>query len=149
MKVEKPGEWAGMFNPTTKELFVHAWDTNKDVGKKCCYATAFTRTQRRRGENDLATGRHIIPGYDHYKAMFSLCDHFNRALHDRKWPHKSGGRYMPGDLGHQHNFALSCLLQNVFNAYLDVCDIDVTTYEFKTFALRLADEIMEFSLTLP
>ena len=50
---------------------------------------------------------------------------------------------MPGDLGHQHNFALSCILQNVFNAYLDVCDIDVKTYEFKTFALRLADEIMK------
>ena len=58
-------------------------------------------------------------------------------------------KYMPGDLGHQHNFALSCILQNVFNAYLDVCDIDVKTYEFESFALRLADEIMEFSLTLP
>ena len=46
---------------------------------------------------------------------------------------------MPGDIGHQHNIALSCILQNVFNAYLDVCDINVKTYEFNCIAFGWRD----------
>ena len=34
----------------------------------------------------------LIPAYDAYKEMFSVCDIFNRNLKDRSWPMRFGGR---------------------------------------------------------
>ena len=76
----------------------------------------------------------IVPVYDHYKSMFNACDRFNRMLHDRKWPHKNGGRDIPRDVGHHHNFAMSCILQNTFNAYIEKNGIIPVEYEFKNTA---------------
>ena len=69
-QVEKPGDWAGVYSDATKEMFVYVYDTNSNVGKKCCYTTAFRKRVRRRGENDSVTGRYVIPGYDWYNVMF-------------------------------------------------------------------------------
>ena len=63
--------------------------------------------------------------------MFNACDRYNRMLHDRKWPHKNGGRNIPGDEGHHHNFAMSFILQNAFNAYIEINSINSVEYEFK------------------
>ena len=81
------------------------------TGKKCVYGNCFKRRKRKRGENDGPTSRTVIPAYDHYNSLFSICDNFNRALHDRTWPHKHGvGNGVAGDLGHKHNFALSSII---------------------------------------
>ena len=57
------------------------------------------------------------PAYDEYKMMFSLCDIFNRNLHDRGWPLSIGGHGIYGEARVQHNFAMASILENVFNVY--------------------------------
>ena len=54
-------------------------------------------------------------------------------LYDRKWPHKNGDRNIPGDVGHHHNFAMSCILQKTFNAYIEINGIIPVEYEFKKY----------------
>ena len=62
---------------------------------------------------------------------------------DRKWPHKNGGRNIPGDEGHHHNFAMSCILQNTFNAYIEINSINPVEYEFKKYCAILSDKLFE------
>ena len=148
--VEKPGEWSGVFKDPdidsfSGEMYNYVWSTDTAIGKKCVYANCFKRRKRKRGENDGPTSRTVIPAYDHYNSLFSMCDNFNRALHDRTWPHKHGGSGVAGDLGHQHNFALSIVLQNTFNAYN--CAHGIDTFDFREYCENLADQLIEFSLT--
>ena len=58
----------------------------------------------------------MIPGYSYYKQAFEACDNFNRALHDRCWPHKRGGRSLPGDIWNHHDFIQAAMLVNTTNA---------------------------------
>lgn len=45
----------------------------------------------------------------------SICDHSNRALQNRTFHHRSSSDHAVHD-----NFAMSCILQNVINAYCDI-----------------------------
>ena len=87
----------------------------------------------------------IVPVNDHYKSMFNAYDWFNQMLYDRKWPHKNGDRNIPGDVGHHHNFAMSCILQNTFNAYIEINGIIPVEYEFKKYCLMLFDQLLELA----
>ena len=135
-KVGKPGQFAGIFRPESSETFMYMWDSDKAVGKKFALSNAFKRSPGK-----LAKGS--VPVYDHYKSMFNACDRYNRMLHDRKWPHKNGGRNIPGDEGHHHNFAMSCILQNTFNAYIEINSINPVEYEFKKYCVILSDKLFE------
>ena len=73
------------------------------------------------------------------------CDRFNANLTERTWCHKHGGRNRLGDIGHQHNFAMSSILQNVFNAFEMCNDIPRNQVDFSTHCLLLANEIMQFA----
>ena len=42
---------------------------------------------------------------------------------------------LPGDLGHQHNFAMSCVIQNVFNAYVHTNWLSSTSFNFSEHCL--------------
>lgn len=130
-KVTKPGEWAGQWNSQTSELFVHAWDTAEAIGKKYVLSSAFTQQQKR-------SSPYLIPAYDDYKVMFSLCDQFNRGLHDHTWPHRHGGGTRPGDLTCLFDFQFSCALQNAWNAYQ--CVHGHSEF-FMTFCEELAKEM--------
>ena len=48
---------------------------------------------------------------------------------------------MLGDRGSQNNFAISCMLQNVFNAWFQANAVDFHSIDFSTNCLILADEI--------
>ena len=80
--------------------------------------------------------------------MFCTCDRFNRQLHDRKFPHRSGGRATTGEVSVQHNFAMSCVLQNSFNAYVEIMGDEGEKYDFKTFCTWLAKDVYRQSGTL-
>ena len=87
----------------------------------------------------------IIPVYDHYSCMYAACDRFNRNMHDRKWPHKTGGKNKKGEEGLQNSFAWSCLLQNIFNAHDSIKKISNKSYEFESYCLKLSEELYEES----
>ena len=137
-KVEKPGQFASIFRPQSSETFMYMWDSDKAVGKKFALSIAFKRSPGK-------LTKVIVPVYDHYKSMSNACDRFHRMLHDRKWPHKNGGRNIPGDVGHHHNFAMSCILQNTFNAYIEINCIIPVEYEFKKYYLMLFDQLFELA----
>lgn len=73
--------------------------------------------------------------------MFNVCDHFNKNLHKRTWSHKHGGRDCEGDPGHQNNFAWSCIMQNVFNAYVAINGENHDDYNFRDFYVELAEAL--------
>ena len=50
-KVDKPNDWNGIFNSISGELFVHVWDSNKDIGKKCVMSNAFKRLMAKGNPN--------------------------------------------------------------------------------------------------
>lgn len=137
-KVERPGQWEGIFKSETNELFVlHHDKALKGSGnkRKLCLTNALTLEHRR------PRLKEIIPGYTAYGQMFNVCDHFNKNLHNRMWPHKHGGRDCEGDPGHQNNFAWSCILQNVFNAYVAINGENHDDYSFRDFYVELADAL--------
>ena len=43
------------------------------------------------------------------------------------------GNQVFGDEGHHHNFGMSCILQNTFNAYIEINSINPVEYEFKKY----------------
>jgi hypothetical protein len=129
LKLDKPGQTRGIYNETTKELFVRHWDVNSNVGKKYCLTNAFIPSVKTK---ELAG---TIPGYSTYKTQFSGCDTFNRNLHGRTFPFRTGGGGKSGDQGIIHKFMMSCILQNCVNVfrcrrnltssdatYADLCD---------------------------
>jgi hypothetical protein len=91
-KINRPGEWSAINNPETFESALYYWSYEKNVGKKLVYTNAFQITTQFPEEPQ-------VPIFGHYKKSFSLCDTFNRALHDRTWPHKKGGRGVSGAPG--------------------------------------------------
>ena len=115
---------------------MYMWDSDKAVGNKFALSNAFKRSPGK-------VTKGIVPVYDHYKSMFNAYDWFNQMLYDRKWPHKNGDRNIPGDVGHHHNFAMSCILQNTFNAYIEINGIIPVEYEFKKYCWMLFDQLFE------
>jgi hypothetical protein len=88
-KVDKPGQWWGINNPNTSESALYYWSYESCIGKKMVYTNAFEICAAKKDEP-------VVPIFDHYKASFYSCDRFNRALHDRTWPHKKGGKGVSG-----------------------------------------------------
>lgn len=73
---------------------------------------------------------------------------------DRKWSFRHGGQNRVGDKGCQHNFALSCILQNTFNVFrsFHLRDTELTTdseprekYNFQQYCYDLADQLFEYA----
>lgn len=133
-EVKKSGEWAGIWNKSSKELFVHVWDPNPDIGKKYVLSNAF----QPHGKNATKL---LIPAYDAYKVMFNTCDQFNRALHDCTWPHRHGGGKTPGAVGALHNFYFSAILQNVLTAHFELSSQKSEIDDFKEATMKLADQL--------
>ena len=82
------------------------------------------------------------------KHMFEVCDKFNRALHDRQWPHSRGGNNTQGDQGVHHDFLMAVILQNVFNAWFSVHDIDPASRTFESMCTELANSLYSRSVGL-
>lgn len=142
-QVDKPGETASIWNGDTNELFIHHWDILTNIGKKYVISNAFTRTPAgRRLEG-------VIPIYDYYKEYFNMCDHYNRNLHDRKYPHRCGGSTKSGEEGHIHKFILACTLQNIFAIFGSIQVNTQLSFSFKQNCTALSDEICSYAMQLP
>ena len=90
----------------------------------------------------------LIPAYDAYKEMFSVCDIFNRNLKDRSWPMRLGGRGVYAEPRDEHNVAMSSILQNTFNVYLCINDLHVENFEYSRYCTMLADELFEYTIQM-
>lgn len=140
-KVTKPGDWEGLYHAGRNLIMVEYYDFDRNINQKTVLSNAFIHRK-------MKPASAAVPVYDEYKAAFAFCDKFNKALYQRCWPHKQGGNSMLGDVGHQHNFALSSTLQNVFNAYCEIHSVPPNSVDFYTHCLALADEIYAFACTL-
>jgi hypothetical protein len=137
-KINRPGEWSAINNPETFESALYYWSYEKNVGKKLVYTNAFQITTEFPEEPQ-------VPIFDHYKKSFSTCDTFNRALHDRTWPHKKGGRGVSGAPGKIHDFMLSVILQNTINVYLYTRKRFPEEYNFKHFCEVLSNDLYQYA----
>ena len=136
------GEHKSIYNDTFSELFTYHYDTQKGVGKKYNISWGLTRHTT---PTVVAKNKNDIPGYSYYKSMFEICDHFNRALHDRTWAHKRGGRNLSGDIGTHHDFLMGCIVQNTLTAYRVINNLHPTAISFRDLVLDLACQIMVYS----
>ena len=140
-RVVKPGQWDGMYNKDRNLLLVNFYDPDKNLGKKFVISNAYTHTKKKPKLSE-------IPVYDDYRVLFSKCDNFNSNLYQCTWPHKHGGKCMLGEPGTESNFAMSSILQNVFNAYYQCTNTGRDTIDFSTNCFQLADEIFAHASTL-
>lgn len=136
-EVLQKGDWAGVYSEEKERLFIHKWDKDQKIGKKYVLTNAFIKRRKSRKFNFL------VPAYDLYKTTFSACDKFNRNLHDRKYPHRSGGGRISGDSGHHHKFALATTLQNTFAMWNSLKARDGQDHSFLSLCLELADALYE------
>ncbi|KAJ1428373.1 hypothetical protein B484DRAFT_431256 [Ochromonadaceae sp. CCMP2298] len=138
VNIDKPGDFRSIYRPVSEESFTYVWDTDQGVDKKYCLSNCVQRSVRSGGDK---SGDNEKLAYDTYKAAFNLADVFNRALHDRKWPHKHGGHGVAGQGGHEDMFAFSSIIQNVFNCYNDIKKVPAAEYEFKAYCMELSDQL--------
>jgi hypothetical protein len=144
--IDKTGEWKGIYNEGTGELFVYHYDTQKGVGIKYNYSKGFIHSMDK-AKIKLHANR--IPGYDNYKTFFEACDNFNRALHDRYFPHKRGGNGVSGEDGEHNDFIIACVLQNTFNSYHHINDLNPKDTTFQAMCDELSDDIFQHSFNYP
>ena len=142
-EVKAKGDWSGVYGKSRDHIFLYNWDRDDNIGKKYCYNNAFRKLEVSTRGNDG-----IIPGYDLYKKSFNACDKFNRKLHDRKFPHRCGGKSKGFGDGHQHKFAMAIILQNTINLFCDVNNIKPQSMSFQAHVLSLSDELYYYATTL-
>lgn len=137
--VRTPGDISIAYSQTENLTFAYHWDHDPNVGKKYCLTNAVTRTQGKPRTK-------ILPVYDGYKLIFSVCDEFNRRFHDRTWPHRASGGGKPGEPAARMDFYFSSILQNTLNIWIDLKEKREDT-PFEDFCLKLADELFQRSAT--
>ena len=148
--VNKPGDWHAIHTTATNETLTKVHDATPGVGVKHNMCNHLVRKARPNKSQDY---KKIRGGYDTYKLAFSICDHFNRALKDRKWPFKCAPNafVLTGERKLQYNMLFSCILENVFNLYDDVNAVESNSplrLPFNVKCFELADHLFEHSLTV-
>lgn len=132
--VTESGQTAYAFNNDTKEACVYHWSMEKDVGKKMVYTTAFKKESKRK----VKFG---IPVYDTYKAGFSGCDAFNKAMHNRTWPFRSSGKNGRADSMNCFNYLFTCCLINTWHAFCVLQRKNPNDVPFDIFCKELAVDV--------
>lgn len=132
--LDKPGQWELLQNSEFNELMVCYWNSNPSLGKQ--YTISNTLYQTPQNDHPL-----LIPVYDTYAVMMHSCDLYNRELNSRTWPHRHGGGEVMGEHGKLNDFAFSAILQNTYNAYINVNKISSSTLSYRTFCEELSQEI--------
>ncbi len=109
-KVEKEGDHYSIIHETTGYSVTYYCCPNKKLGKRWEMSNAC----------ELQVSSSVtenVPLFDLYRATFSVCDYFNRSLHDCTWPHKTSGKNSSGSKRKQNDFILSCILHNTSSVF--------------------------------
>lgn len=108
--VTKPGESAAIVLPETGEVFAYYWDPDVNIDKKYVLSNAFYLKVSSTRRSAIAKG----PVYSYYKITFSLCERFNRRLHNKKICHRTGGGGRYEENKHIHKLFMICIIKNTF-----------------------------------
>ena len=93
------------------------------------------------------TPKNYIPAYDEYGVAFKDCDDFNAQLVECPWPYRRGGYKVSGEAGTQHDFAMACILQNIFNVYRTIHRVEKKDYSFQKYCTNLAIGLFRYAKT--
>lgn len=138
-KIRRDGDKAAIYNPRSKELFVHKRD--RTLGDKYVISNAFHHAPATRKTDN------VTPVYDHYRQAFNICDVFNG--HDLIiYPHKCGGKSVSGLNGNISKFVMGAVLENVFNSHRNIRGIAAYNMSAQDKYCALSDQIVEYTLTL-
>lgn len=140
-KVNNPGEWYGIHNPTNRNSIVYHWSREESVGKKWVMTNCAPRTRT----NKITR---LVPVFSLYKLTFFVCDRFNNSLHGTTWPLRRGGYTRSGGRGAEYNFLFTCILHNTFNCFFDITNRSPSEIDFKQCCLDLADQLFDFAITM-
>ena len=69
-KVNKPGDWDGLYNEEKKLLMVKYYDFDRNTRQKTVMSNARLHPA-------------AVPVYDEYKAAFAFCDKYSKGLYQR------------------------------------------------------------------
>ena len=136
--IEKPGDYGGVWCPTTSELVVQKMEKAKGLGLKTVISNAYVKVK---GKQPIG----VIPAYTFYSKGFSICDNYNKGLTGHTWAHKHGGHGRSGEEGKQHDFAMSCILHNTFNIYRALKQVDPAMFSYETYCTSLAEQLYFYS----
>ncbi len=139
----QPGDTEACFSVDSKEMLVGHYDIDASVGKKYVLSNNFRHSTFTKSQDGA------IPVYEEYKVMFNTCDKFNRAFHDRLFPHRSGGHGVKGEEGHCHKYIMGCILQNVFNLYDSAHNISHKDLSFKEKCEILSVQLFKYACPTP
>ena len=123
------------YNQTTNESACYHWSTDTKIGKKLVLTTAFKKVSK-------STKKGALPAFDHYKGGFQGCDNFNRAIHGRTWPFRSGSAGKEGINGNIFNYHFTALLINTWHVYCALQKKQPKDVPFDQFTLKLAKGIV-------
>jgi hypothetical protein len=138
--VTKPGDFAIATNEEG-EMVTLCWDINTNLGKKYCMSNAFYDVSGRNNVNE-------VPMYDCYKHMFSVCDRFNKSLHNHMWPFRHGGMHSRGDLRLISDFHFSAFLINVLHAHANLSNTTLDEVNYEDTVLQLSHDLFAKACTL-
>jgi hypothetical protein len=136
LRVNLKGKYKAMFNTKTGQSFVHYYDPEHDRKYVLTNAFAYKKKKQKVGE---------IPVSDFYSTTFGRADNFNSNLTGKAWQFKHGGYHASGETGHSHDFAFSSVLQNTFNGFESVRNIERNTVSFRDHCTVLAEELYAFA----
>jgi len=137
------GGIVGAYNEKTNELLIKHFNPEHNR-PKYVLSNVFIKTQKCKKQKS----RLAIPVYSEYGILFNLCDRFNRNLHEKTLPHKSGDMCKKEKPGNYHNFTLSSVLQNICYLCYSINGEDHTQESSCDFCCRLADDIDLFAYTI-
>jgi hypothetical protein len=135
-KSRHEGDTALLYNDDSHDMFVTHWYADAKKGRKFVMSNAYTRSAG-------TTRKGYVPGCDDFTLTFNSCDHFNRDMHDKTWPHRCATA--PRQL---HNYHFTCMLLNTMNVWMWLTNKSENSVSFKDFGLDLADELYEYSVML-
>ena len=131
--------WKGLWNEQRKELIVHSY---KKDGKQ--YTALFNAYRRIATKSNTKS----VPVCSDYGMMLAACDQCNCQIKIRIWPLRHGGRGHMGEAGKFSSFAFGCVLQNTFNAYCVINNVDrhIIDYYY-SFGKLLASQLYLYANT--
>jgi hypothetical protein len=140
----KEGDTHSIYNETLNQVVTHHFDTQKGVGQKFNMSYGFVTSTK---PSDIA--KHVTqpPCYEYYKWMFGDCDTFNTSIKRAKWPHKRGGRNIPGMEGCHNDFVMASAFQNMHHVYLNAANLTKDDCNMQDFLFALADAVFVYVKT--
>ena len=131
-ELEKSGTSCIAYNWNTNKSVAYCWSANKKLGKKYVHTNAYKLKKKAKKDTTCSP-------YDDYKAVFGMCDKFNKGLANKTWPY-----VVKSDLHTTSNYLFPCIVLNANHLFIDVDYENPARINcsYSSFCSELAREIM-------